>query len=115
MKLTKTTARFPITNLTVPYILKDKNCMKKSKITSKAKLSDARPFPSSIMKIQHLKIKKTKDSMGTGTLDLRENSSSLTTTSIKRDTPPLFRIWSKILIDKVSPVLNIVILNQNNR
>jgi len=57
MKLTKTTARFPITNLTVPYILKDKNCMKKSKITSKAKLSDARPFPSSIMKIQHLKIK----------------------------------------------------------
>jgi len=53
MKLTKTTARFPITNLTVPYILKDKNCMKKSKITSKAKLSDARPFPSSIMKIQY--------------------------------------------------------------
>jgi hypothetical protein len=52
MNLTKTTARFPITNLTVPYILKDKSCMKKSKITSKAKLSDARPFPGSIMKIQ---------------------------------------------------------------
>jgi hypothetical protein len=58
MKLTKTTARFPITNLTMPYILKDKSCMKKSKITSKAKL-DARPFPSSTMNIQFSFSKKT--------------------------------------------------------
>lgn len=52
---------------------------------------------------------------GSGALDLWENSCCLTTTPIHRDTPPLFSIWSKILIDKVSPVLDVVILHQRNK
>ena len=55
------------------------------------------------------------DSIATTILNLRENSSSLTTTSIERDTPSLFSSWSEVLIHKVSPVLNIVILQQKEQ
>jgi hypothetical protein len=43
-------------------------------------------------------------------VNLRENSSSLTTIAIERNAPPLLGTWGKVFIDKVSPVLDVIVL-----